>query len=350
MSARSSYTELQNITRDLERTTIPKLPPALGFAGDMEYMKQVDIWKRWIQWEKDDPLVLKDENLIAYKARIIYVYKQAFMALTYWPEIWFDAAEFCFANDMEVEGDEFLSQGSVHNPESSLLAFRRADRLEMTTTNGNDDDSKVARGKRVGEPYNNLLDALYALIDKAMTREKQEIARIEADFTQPDPEEANGTTKSDSDDEDDEDEDEELKQKKVVEDKKQMQIKASKAISSLQINLLSKSISHAWIALMRAMQRMQGKGKPKEKIGGSRQVFITSRTRGRITSDVWLAAALLEFNSSDTEAAKRIFDRGWKTFPEDDGFALEYIKLLTSVNDHTSKSPLPKFVAITNRI
>ena len=44
-------------------------------------MKQVEIWKGWIQWEKDDNLVLKDEDIKAYRDRIIFVYKQALMAL-----------------------------------------------------------------------------------------------------------------------------------------------------------------------------------------------------------------------------------------------------------------------------
>ena len=129
MTARSSYTELQNITKDLTRSTLPRLPPAPGFEGHDEYMKQADIWKRWIKWEKDDPLVLKDEDASAYRARVVYVYKQALMSMRFLPEIWFDAADFCFQNGMETEGNEFLRQGIDANPESCLLAFKRGDRL-----------------------------------------------------------------------------------------------------------------------------------------------------------------------------------------------------------------------------
>ena len=89
MTARSSSIALENITRDLVRTTRPRLPPALGFEGDAEYVKQVEIWKRWINWEKEDPLVLKDEDPAAYKARVVYTYKQALMALRFWPEMWY---------------------------------------------------------------------------------------------------------------------------------------------------------------------------------------------------------------------------------------------------------------------
>ena len=292
MSARSSYTELQNITRDLKRTTIPTLPPALGFEGDVEYIKQVEIWRRWIQWEKDDPLVLKAENPGAYRKRVLFVYKQALMALRFWPEMWYDAADFCYSINLDTEGDEFLTQGVLANPESSLLAFKRADRLEMTTTNGSDDDSKQQRGIKVRQPYDTLLDALYALIAKAMEREKNELNRIEAEFATSRTEATNGVVKFQDDEDEDEDE-----PKKEVQDEKQIKINAVKAVNAVQISILNRSISHAYIALMRAMQRIQGKGKPGSKIGGSRQAFIDARRRGRITSLVWEVAALMEYHN-----------------------------------------------------
>jgi cleavage stimulation factor subunit 3 len=319
------------MTRDLKRTTLPALPPALGFDGEVEYMKQVELWRRWVQWEKDDPLVLKEEDKAGYKARIIFVYHQALMALRFWPEMWFDAAEFCFNNNLEAEGKEFLLQGIGANPESSLLAFKRAERLELSTTNGNDDESKARRGAVVREPYDKLLDALYVLIGKAMAREARDISRIEAEFA-----EASNSTKEIDHDNDREEDDNE---RKAQEDdqKKQVSISIVKTMNTVQTSLLNKTISHAWIALMRCMQRMQGKGKVGAAIGGSRQIFTESRKRGRITSDVWIAAAMLEFHAFDGESAKRIFERGMKLFPDDERYALEYVKHLIATNDHTSK-------------
>lgn len=336
MSARSSYMELQNITRELKRTSLPTLPPALGFEGDLDYTAQVDIWKRWIQWEKSDPLVLKDENAAGYKNRIIYAYKQALMALRFWPELWFDAAEFCFDNDLESEGSGFLSQGIFANPESCLLAFKQADRFELSTTNGNDDESKQKRGAQVREPYNILLDALYDLINKSMERESKELARIEAEF----PAQSNGQTNGADKNEDDDDDEKDFVAAKAElreEQRKTSQIGMVKAMNNVQISILNRTISHAWIALMRAMQRMQGKGKPGAFIGGSRQIFADARKRGRITSDVWIASAMLEFHNTDSESAKRIFERGMRLFPLDENYAMEYLKVLTDTNDNTSK-------------
>lgn len=324
MTARSSYTELQNFTRDLIRTTFPRLPPVPGSDGDIEFLQQIEIWKRWISWEKGDPLVLKEDDLAAYKARVVYVYKQALMALRFLPEIWFEAADFCFLNDMETEGNEFLKNGIDANPESCLLAFKRADRLEITSESEQD---PIKRGTKVREPYDRLLDSLYDLIAKARTRETQDVARLEETFK------SNPDTEPVRNDDDDDDEQSETKAKESV---KNAQIEAVRNAHSIQIGILSKTVSFAWIALMRAMRRIQGKGKPGE-IPGSRQVFADARKKGRITSDVYIASALIEYHCYKDPAATKIFERGAKLFPEDENFALEYLKHLIDINDVISK-------------
>ena len=308
MTARSSYTELQNITRDLIRTSLPPLPPVPGSEGDVEYSAQADIWKRWIAWEKEDPLVLKEEDPAAYKSRVVYFYKQALMALAFLPEMWFDAAEFCFLNDMEDAGTDFLKKGIDANPESCLLTFKRADRLEVTS-----------------EPYDKLLDALYELINKARNQETKDVERIEAYFASP-----NVETQPQNEDEDDP----EAKEREAA---KTAQIDAVRKTHSVQINIISKTVSFAWISLMRSMRRIQGKGKPGE-MAGSRQIFAEARKRGRITSDVYIASALMEYHCYKDPAATKIFERGAKLFPEDEHFALEYLRHLLDINDTISKS------------
>ncbi|KAL6721014.1 mRNA 3'-end-processing protein rna14 [Lecanora helva] len=330
MSARSSYIELQNITRNLRRTSLPILPPAPGFAGDVEYMEQLNIWKRWIQWEKDDPLVLKQDEIASYRARVGFVYKHALMAMRFWPELWCDASDFCFTNEMESEGSAFLAQGIAANPESCLLAFKQADRIEYSTANENGDNSALSRGNAVREPYKNVLDTLYDLISKVKNRETQEIARIEATFVASSESLANGDKDEDDNDVNDQDEDDRK------EKQKKEQIEAVKSAHVAQTTLLTKTISHVWIALMRAMRRVQGKGKVNDVVPGLRGTFSDARKRGRINSDVYVAAALIEFHCYDVETGKKIFERGLKLFPEDEAFALEYIKHLVANNDHTN--------------
>lgn len=285
----------------------------------------MEIWKRWIQWEKGDPLVLKEDEPAAFKSRVTYVYKQALMALRFMPEIWFDAAEFCLLNDMEGEGNEFLKQGIEANPESCLLAFKRADRLEITSESEQD---PIKRGSKVREPYDRLLESLYELVAKARTRESQDVARLEETFAR------SNTEKQPSANEDEDDEQDGSKTRESV---KNAQIEALRNAHAIQIGVLSRTISFGWIGLMRAMRRIQGKGKPGE-MPGSRQIFADARKRGRITSDVYIASALIEYHCYKDPAATKIFERGAKLFPEDENFALEYLKHLIDINDITSKS------------
>ena len=325
MSARSSFTALQKLTHNLRQTTLPILPPALGFAGHEDYTAQLETWARWIQWEKEDPLVLKEEDIAAYRARIIFVYKQALMAMRFWPELWCDASEFCFSNNMDSEGNEFLVAGISANPESCLLAFKRADRLELSTTNEEGDESVHRRATIVREAFNKVLDALYEILNKSKSREEQDLARIEAEIaTLKDSEQMNGI-KDDEDEEDAGVDD----QANTSEKQKARQFEAVKSGYAAQVRLLSRTLSYVWIAGMRAMRRIGGKAI-------FRATFGDARKRGRLTSEVYIAVALIEFHCYEPDTARKIFDRGLKLFQEDDIFALAYIKHLVANNDHTS--------------
>jgi cleavage stimulation factor subunit 3 len=171
------------------------------------------------------------------------------------------------------------------------------------------------------------LDALYALNSKARDREEQDVARIKEQFA------------NESDDyqpvADDEDELGRSQEAQAREAAKESQIEAMRKAHATQITMTSKLISFAWIALMRAMRRIQGKGKPGE-LAGSRQVFAEARKRGRITSDVYIASALIEYHCYKDPAATRIFERGARLFPDDENFALEYLKHLFDINDVTN--------------
>ena len=291
-------------------------------------MEQLSIWKRWIQWEKDDPLVLKQDDVDAYRARILFVFKHALMAMRFWPELWCDASEFCFLNELEDLGNDFLVQGVAANPESCLLAFKHADRLELSTANEEGDEKTSRRAAVVKEPYDKLLDALYGLIAKSKIREEQDIARIEAQF-------AVTATDQQSNGVKEEDEEEPQDDQTSKEKQKTAHIEAVKSMHAVQIRLLSRTLSYAWIALMRALRRIQGKGGVGQ--GGARGTFSDARKRGRITPDVYVQAALIEFHCYDPDTGRKIFERGLKLFQEDEAFALEYIKHLVANNDHTSE-------------
>lgn len=325
MTARSANNALDSITRGLIRSTLPKLPPLPGYDGHQEYIQQVEGWKKWISWEQEDPLVLKIEEPESYKKRVIYAYKQAVMTMRFWPEFWADAADWCYANGRESDGDEFLIQGIAANPESCLLAFKHADRLE-TTLSG---DDKAAQGAIVRAPYNKLLDALYELLKHVKVREAaaliklDESAAIDASIA--------AITGNEADEENED-------EKKAREDAKKRDQDAVKEIYKEEETAIKRPISFTWIALMRAMRRIQGKGAPKTAIGGSRQVFSDARQRGKILSEVYVTSAMIEHHVYKDASGTKIFERGAKLFPEDAPFILEYLRHLVTSGDFTSKS------------
>jgi cleavage stimulation factor subunit 3 len=335
MSARSANTALENITRGLVRTTLPKLAPALGFDGDQEYLQQVELWKKWVSWEQEDPLVLKADEPEEYKKRVLYVYKQAVMALRFWPEMWLEAAEWCLSNGMDKEGDGFLNDGISANPESCLLAFKKGDRLESNLISEDAEKGPAERGAIVRAPYDTLLDTLYDLIKQLKAREAQEMAKLEESLAVD--ASINAIVRKAEDDDEDNEEDE-----KAIEAAKAEKSKIIHQGYAAQAQLLSRTTSFAWIALMRAMRRVQGKGAVKDAVGGSRQIFADARSRGKITSDVYVASALIEHHVYKDPAGTKIFERGAKLFPEDENFILEYLKHLLSVGDTTSKSIYPR--------
>ena len=278
--------------------------------------------------------MLKQDDLEAYKARVLFVYKHALMAMRFWPELWCDASEFCFGQGMDNEGNEFLVQGVAANPESCLLAFKRADRLELSTAGEEGEEKTLRRAAIVREPYEKILDALYDLIAKSKAREEQEIARIELEFAASSTEQQPNGVKVTSQEEDEEPQEDESKTR----DKQRLaQIEVAKGVQAVQIRLLSRTLSYVWIALMRALRRIQGKGGVG--VGGARGVFSDARKRGRVTPEVYVQAALIEFHCYDRETGRKIFERGLKLFQEDEAFALEYIQHLVANNDHTSRHP-----------
>jgi cleavage stimulation factor subunit 3 len=330
LAAKEAHIQLSNVTRNLYRDVLPRLPPQHGFEGDVEYEEQVEIWKEWIKWELHDPLVLRDEDSAGYVKRVIYIYKQATMTMPFEPEFWYEATEFCFTNNMETEGNTFLTQGIAANPESCLLAFKRADRIESTTVHEDGEEALKSRGATVREPYDKVIESLYALLKTTLDRQEKSIERIDESFAQRIPQSAI---------EKDDNEDEREEARKLLEAERDKQIKAIKIGCQIQVDLIRKTLSFAWIALMRAMRRVQGKGivDASAPVGGSRQIFGQARKRGSITSDVYVASALMEHHCYKDPSAAKIFSRGMTLFPLDEMFALEYLKHLINISDSTSR-------------
>jgi cleavage stimulation factor subunit 3 len=323
----------------LDRTTLPKLPPAAGFDGADHFEEQINAWKLWIDYEKNDPVELKENDRALYNKRVLYLYKNALMALRFWPEMWYEAADWCYQSDLKDEGDKLLDEGMKANPESCLLAFRMSAQIETRTDFEDGEAGVIAKGKAVRAPFNTVLDVLYDLTNKAKKREEQTIARAKEVFAaQQAAEEVARGPHNDFDDEDDEAREERVKLQREKQAVQDAQLKGISNASNAEINTLKRTLSYAWIALMRAMRRVQGKGAPNAAVGGFRGIFGEARKRGKLLSDAYVASALIEHHCYQDPAATKIFDRGMKLFPDDENFALEYVKHLVKLNDATSKS------------
>jgi cleavage stimulation factor subunit 3 len=320
MTARQAYHQLNNITNGLRRSTQPQLPPVLGYQGDVEFQEQIALWNAWIDWEKDDPLVLKDEDPSAYQGRVLYVYKQALMALQFWPVMWYSAADFCFENNLTSEAVTFLEQGIAANPESPLLACKLADRLETTTQNDETSDPGAKeRMKKVRQPYDNVVEALYTLHKAVSQREQEDVQRIETEAEFPNGDGA----------------DDEVNAANVAAKKANVdaQIKVVKDAAQAELELLNKLISHAWISIARATRRIQGKG---DGSSGFRGIFNEARKRGKLTSDFYVECAAIEWQCYQDKTGAKILERGMKLFPDDGYLPLQYIKYLFETNDVTN--------------
>jgi cleavage stimulation factor subunit 3 len=335
MTAKQAYIALENKIQYLNRSTVPKFPPLPGFDGYEEYQAQVRIWREWIEWEKEDPLVLKDDKSdgAALKNRVLFVYKLALMTLRFEPHMWFDAAQFCFDNDMKDEGEKLLTQGIEANPESCLLAFAKADRIETQTAS---DGDLAARGQSVRQPYAKLIDTLYDLLKQTKERSDHEMAEIQERYSKASQDEEQQRERSQGSDEEGLD-DNATKAKEFAE-RREADIKAVQDKYNAQLYELRRLITAAWVALIRAMRRIQGKGKPgSSDLPGSRGILSETRKRGNITSDLYIQCALTEWYCYKDPAALRLFDKGMTLYPTDENFALEYIKHLIAQSDLTSK-------------
>ncbi|XP_063217787.1 protein suppressor of forked [Bacillus rossius redtenbacheri] len=87
MNARRVAKEFEAVTRGLNRNA-PSTPP----TGHMEELKQVDLWKKYIAWEKSNPLRTEDTTLIT--RRVMFAYEQCLLCLGHHPDIWYEAAQF----------------------------------------------------------------------------------------------------------------------------------------------------------------------------------------------------------------------------------------------------------------
>ncbi|VDD87394.1 unnamed protein product [Enterobius vermicularis] len=109
---------LEQVTRGLNRQAV-SVPP----RGTAAEMKQLEMWRKYIQWEKSNPS--GTEEYAQYAKRVIFAYEQALLCLGYYPDIWYEASLFQqkAATALAEKGD--VKTANVMNAEIAQL-FERA--------------------------------------------------------------------------------------------------------------------------------------------------------------------------------------------------------------------------------
>ncbi|KAJ8688604.1 hypothetical protein QAD02_024399 [Eretmocerus hayati] len=102
MNARRVAKELEAVTRGLNRNA-PSVPP----TGHPEEIKQVELWKKYIAWERSNPLRTEDTSLVA--RRVMFAIEQCLLCLGHHPAVWHQAANF-----LEMSSKILTEKGDVN--------------------------------------------------------------------------------------------------------------------------------------------------------------------------------------------------------------------------------------------
>jgi cleavage stimulation factor subunit 3 len=85
MNARRVSKEYEVFTRGVNKSA-PCVPP----VGSSDELKQIELWQRYIAWERSNPLRVEDPALVT--KRVMFAYEQCLLCLGHHPNIWYEAA------------------------------------------------------------------------------------------------------------------------------------------------------------------------------------------------------------------------------------------------------------------
>ena len=306
MTARSALRELKTYTDNIARPVLPKNPT----FTDKE-MQQLDAWKQYIQWEKNNPLVYEDQT--ALHARVTYVYKQALMHMRYYPELWFDAANYCIEINKLDDAAVMLKQGMEALPTSCLVHFAYTELEEVRKQDG---EARSA--------FESLLANLDQRIQKVQFKAEDQIDELnEREKVNKPPEKELAEMDADAK--------ESLKKQtaEFAERRKAFEDKRNALVAELK-----EAVSLTWVEYMRFTRRSEG-------IKPARLIFAKARKSPHCTWHVYAASALMEFHvSKEAVVATKIFELGLKHYSLDAGFVYQYLDFLLAINDNTNARAL----------
>lgn len=323
MTARSCLKELQQISGHLNRDTVPTRP-----RWREHDISQVTFWNRWISWERKDPLGFTSEDgkggMPGGKAqvieRVIYAYKQALQPLRYYPQMWFDLAEYCASLDMSDDQMKFLREGVAANVGSCLLNFRLAEVYEIVKKR---DDAKST--------YQTLSASILKEINNVETLGEERVNILKKSISSETGDDAKKAAAPDNENFDGDDSTSIVSRR----DRGTLnRIKKTEERNKKHVAELSKDLTLCSTMFMRATKRMEG-------LKAARQVFSDARKSPYATHHIFVASALMEYHHNNSpEIASKIFELGLRKFADSAAFVEQYLDFLLVTNDDTNARAL----------
>lgn len=120
MNARRVSKEYEAITRGLVRGN-----PSVPVQGTADEIKQLQIWKKYIAWEKSNPLRTEDTALLT--KRVVYSYEQCLQTMGFHPNIWCEASLY-----LEKVSQKLMDKGDMQG--SKVLGDETAAMYERAIT------------------------------------------------------------------------------------------------------------------------------------------------------------------------------------------------------------------------
>ncbi|KAJ1926852.1 mRNA 3'-end-processing protein rna14 [Tieghemiomyces parasiticus] len=380
MTARTAYREIRSIFDPVSKSEPPfSLPvPPTWSRPEMDYL---NAWKRYLAWEKTNPLRLEEAEV---NHRLSYAYKQALLALRFYPEVWVEAGQHRLKCDGATKALETLKEATEVLPKSSLVHFVYADELEA---------AKDLTG--MAAVYDGLTTRLTTAVEALKAREERQLQRVRdavsartgnrstdraasdghslADDTEPQAKRSR-VDASEAADPDSELSDEDIdltdlpggdtngagpggipdlggtvsatradgddslgdisSQKRAVEKFLQARLEAVRHRYASRVDPLIKELTTVNVVHMRAVRRSEGND-------AFRKLFSRLRRQTHVTYHVYVASAMVEYYfNKDVTVAGRVFEVGLKLYDKEPDYVGQYLYHLIRINDDTNAQAL----------
>eukprot|EP00057_Strongylocentrotus_purpuratus_P032520 XP_787925.3 PREDICTED: cleavage stimulation factor subunit 3 [Strongylocentrotus purpuratus] len=111
------YKEYEAITKGLNRNN-PSVPP----TGTAEEARQIELWKKYVNWEKQNPLRTEDQMLIT--KRVMFAFEQCLLCLGHHPDVWYEFALYLESASRIFTEKGDMNSGKVYSDEAAAVYER----------------------------------------------------------------------------------------------------------------------------------------------------------------------------------------------------------------------------------